>query len=59
MVYYKDRVHFHSIIVSYTCVAAVVSTERMYTKHGPPVHGPPLWARSMDFLSGPPLIFED
>ena len=24
MVYYKDHVHFHSIIVSYTCVAAVV-----------------------------------
>ena len=22
--------------------------ERTYTKHGPPVHGPPLWTRSMD-----------
>ena len=23
-----------------------------YTKHGPPVHGPTLWTRSMDHLCG-------
>ena len=27
--------------------------EGTYTKHGLPVHGPPLWTRSMDHLCGP------
>ena len=51
MVYYKDHVHFHSIIVSYTCVAAVVVLNGCIQNMDPspwttpvgPVHGLPQW----------------
>ena len=49
--YNKDHVHFHSIIVSYTCVAAVVVLNRCVQNMDPqsmatplcPVHGLPQW----------------
>ena len=51
MVYYKDHVHFHSIIVSYTCVAAVVVLNGYVQNIDPspwttpvgPVNGLPQW----------------
>ena len=29
---------------------------RVRTKHGPGVHGPPLWTGSMDHFHGPPVM---
>ena len=50
--YNKDHVHFHSIIVSYTCVAAVVVLNRCVQNMDPQSMGHPSvpgpWTSSVD-----------